>query len=121
VVAAEVETVEDCLPTDKVDQGLDSGGDGNDGRQIPAIAPMANEDHEIKPGLVMIPSVHNSVKATEDQATLGPSMSGPTTMGCAIDPQVSKLISAADSDEDAEAEIDVDAVENPALASPTNG
>ena len=119
MAAAEVETLQDCLPTDKVDQGLDLDGNGKDGRQISATASMVNEDHEINPEQEMIPSPHDSFMATGDQAPPGSLPDGPS-IGYAIDPQVSEPTIPPDSDEDAEADNDSEAVGNPALATPTN-
>lgn len=95
----------------------DSGGDGNDGRQIPATATAAtvNEAHEVNPRLEMIPSAHGSFMATEDQAPPGSLPDGPT-IGCATDPQVSEPTSPPYSDEDAEADNDSEVVENSAFA-----
>lgn len=119
VDAAETHTVGDILlPTD---EGLNSGGDGNNGPQICSTAPMVDEDYELHPGLEHIPGTHSSFKAAEGQAVSG-SLGGPAAMGYVIDLQVSKPTSPADSEEDAEAEADVDAEEvgNSALAGPAD-
>jgi hypothetical protein len=113
MTAAEVGTVGICLPTNQVDQGLDSDGDESDGRKTSAIA-------AINPRLEMTASAHGSVKATEDQATPGSLLDSPFVQGCAIDPRVSEPTDPPNSDEDAEAEIDDGAVESTALATPTN-
>ena len=124
VDAAETHTVGDIvLPTD---EGLNSGGDGNNGPQICSTAPMVDEDYELHPGLEDIPGAHNSFKAAEGQAVSGSHMGGPAAMGYVIDLQVSKPTSPADSEEDAEAEADVDAdvdaeeVGNSAFAGPVD-
>ena len=119
LMATAVETVGDCLPTDKVDQGLDSGGDVSDGWQISATAAMVSEDHVVNPRLEMIPSAHGSFMALEAQTTPGSLPDGPTT-GCAIDPRISAPTSPPDSDVDAEADNDSEAIEDPAFATPTN-
>lgn len=122
VVAAEIHTVEDTFVTDKLDKGLDSGGDGNDGWQISSIAPMVNEGHELCPGLEKTPSVYSSVEPAEGQVASGSLMGGPVAIGYVKDLQVSKPTSLLDSDEDAEAEADLDAeaVGNSAFACPAN-
>ena len=109
MAAAEVETLQDCLLTDKVDQGLDLGRNGKYGRQISAMAAMINEDREVNPALEMFPSPHGSFMATEDQAALGSLPDGPT-IGYPFDPQVSRPTTPPDSDEDAEADNDIESV-----------
>lgn len=118
MAAAAVETVENCLLADKVDQGLDLDGDGNDGWQIPPTAAIlvVNEDHEMNPGLEMTHNTHGAVNPTEDQATPSPLPNGPTIMGCVIDPRVPAPTGPPNSDEDAEADVDGEAVEDTALA-----
>ena len=116
LMATAVETMGDCLPIDKADQGLDSGGDGNDGQQISATAAMVNEANEVNAGLKI---THGSFMVTEDQAPPG-SLSDRPTIGRAVDPQVSEPTSPPDSDEDAEADNDSEAVENSAFATATN-
>lgn len=118
MAAAAVETVENCLLADKVDQGLDLDGDGNDGWQIsPAAAILVvNEDHETNPGPEMIHSTHGTVDPAEDQATPSSLPDGLTAMGCVIDPRVSEPTGPPTSDEDAEADVDGEAVEGTALA-----
>jgi len=120
VITAEVETVEDWLPTNKMHQILDSGGDGHDGRQISATVPMVKRGAQDNPGPEMIPSAYGFVKTTEELATLDSLMDGLTVMGCTINPQISRPASPADLDEDAEADIDAEADENSAPARPTN-
>lgn len=113
VITGEVDTT---LYTEKLEHGLNSDDDGNDGQQISATVPMVNDDWGLPSGAEMIPG---SAKASEDQAMPGSFTEDSTAMGYAIDLQVSKPASLADSDEDAEADIDDEVVPNSALTSDT--
>jgi hypothetical protein len=103
-----------------------SSEDGNDARQIPATTLTVKEDYEmnakveVEAEAELVPGAHDPVEAIESQATPGSLVEGPAVIEYPIKSQGSKPTNPSESDKDAEADINTEAVEGGAFTSPTN-